>query len=168
MQITHYLEPMNGAQGGLALESWFNPIVSQSIFMPGWFEQQLGEHAPLQAHDLPRRGGGHREQRERHGRLAGGASQSSSTSPRTPTFVKLKEGLAPRGPDRAARGGQAGAAGHVPDARHPLGGSAVADLDEIGDDSDLSVNSAHPQGGNPMSKEALKGVATRPSACTAR
>jgi choline dehydrogenase-like flavoprotein len=29
---------------------------------------------------------------------------------------------------------------------------------EIGDASDLSVNSAHPQGGNPMSMDALKGV----------
>src|SRR2546423_5196966 len=38
MQITHYLEPTNGG-GGLAPESWVNPILSQSLFMPGWFEQ---------------------------------------------------------------------------------------------------------------------------------
>jgi choline dehydrogenase-like flavoprotein len=30
--------------------------------------------------------------------------------------------------------------------------------DEIGDHSDVSVNSAHPQGGNPISDDPLKGV----------
>ena len=39
MQISHYIEPGNEAEHGLALETWFNPIVSQAIFMPGWFEE---------------------------------------------------------------------------------------------------------------------------------
>src|SRR5205807_5616327 len=39
MQITHYMEPTEPGLAGVALESWYNPIVSQSLFMPGWFEQ---------------------------------------------------------------------------------------------------------------------------------
>src|SRR5581483_1494314 len=35
LQISHYLEPP--AEAGFALETWFNPVVAQSLFMPGWF-----------------------------------------------------------------------------------------------------------------------------------
>ena len=27
------------ADDGVVLETWFNPIVTQSLFMPGWFEE---------------------------------------------------------------------------------------------------------------------------------
>ena len=39
LQITHYLKPTGAGQEGLVFESWFNPIVTQSLFMPGWFEE---------------------------------------------------------------------------------------------------------------------------------
>ena len=40
LQITHYMEPADPtSHEGLAFETWFNPIVSQSLFMPGWFEE---------------------------------------------------------------------------------------------------------------------------------
>src|SRR5262249_5818065 len=38
-QISHYYEPPHSQHPGLALETWFNPIVTQSLFMPGWFER---------------------------------------------------------------------------------------------------------------------------------
>jgi choline dehydrogenase-like flavoprotein len=157
MQITHYLEPINGAQGGLALESWFNPIVSQSVFMPGWFEQ-------------------HWENMHRYkhmtclGVVVGTESNATVTAgwpgrepkldfkPTNGDFVKLKEGLRLAG----QIGLRAGAKRVLPatfrmlDIHNEAGLSQI--YDEIGDDSDLSVNSAHPQGGNPMSKDALKGV----------
>src|SRR4051794_28188293 len=31
-QISHYYKPSD-----VVLETWFNPIVTQSLFMPGWF-----------------------------------------------------------------------------------------------------------------------------------
>jgi choline dehydrogenase-like flavoprotein len=157
MQITHYLEPMNGTQGGLALESWFNPIVSQSIFMPGWFEQ-------------------HWENMRRYkhmtclGVVVGTESNANVTTswpgrepkleykPTNADFVKLKEGLRLAG----QIGFRAGAKRVLPATFRMLDIHSESQLsqiyDEIGDDSDLSVNSAHPQGGNPISKEALKGV----------
>ena len=39
MQISHFMRPTDGTDDGLVFESWFNPIVAQSLFMPGWFEE---------------------------------------------------------------------------------------------------------------------------------
>ena len=36
LQITHYVRPPAGA--GFMLETWFNPVVSQALNMPGWLE----------------------------------------------------------------------------------------------------------------------------------
>jgi choline dehydrogenase-like flavoprotein len=36
LQITHYLRPPAGE--GYMLETWFNPVVSQALNMPGWLE----------------------------------------------------------------------------------------------------------------------------------
>ncbi len=39
LQITHYMKPTADDHEGLVFETWFNPIVTQSLFMPGWFEE---------------------------------------------------------------------------------------------------------------------------------
>jgi choline dehydrogenase-like flavoprotein len=36
VQISHYLQPKAGA--GYVMESWFNPVVSQALNMPGWLD----------------------------------------------------------------------------------------------------------------------------------
>ena len=36
VQISHYLQPEAGA--GFVMESWFNPVVSQALNMPGWLD----------------------------------------------------------------------------------------------------------------------------------
>jgi choline dehydrogenase-like flavoprotein len=36
VQISHYLQPEQGA--GFVMESWFNPVVSQALNMPGWLD----------------------------------------------------------------------------------------------------------------------------------
>jgi choline dehydrogenase-like flavoprotein len=156
MQITHYLEPTNGG-GGLALESWFNPIVSQSLFMPGWFEQHW--------HNMRRYPNmtciGVVIGTESNGHVATtwpGRELKLDYKPTNDDFVKIKEGL------RLATqvGLRAGATRVMPSTFRMMEIRSEAELskimDEIGDDRDLSVNSAHPQGGNPMSKEALRGV----------
>jgi choline dehydrogenase-like flavoprotein len=155
-QISHYLTPANPGQGSLAVETWFNPIVAQSLFMPGWFEQ-------------------HRANMRRYahmtclGVVVGTESNGSvkrtltgdmklDYSPTDGDFVKLKNGV------RLACeiGLRAGARRALPSTFRMLEVNSEDELDliesEIGDDSDISVNSAHPQGGNPMSTDPKKGV----------
>jgi choline dehydrogenase-like flavoprotein len=36
VQISHYLQPEAGS--GFVMESWFNPVVSQALNMPGWLD----------------------------------------------------------------------------------------------------------------------------------
>jgi choline dehydrogenase-like flavoprotein len=36
VQISHYLQPAAGS--GFVMESWFNPVVSQALNMPGWLD----------------------------------------------------------------------------------------------------------------------------------
>jgi choline dehydrogenase-like flavoprotein len=36
VQISHYLQPQAGS--GFVMESWFNPVVSQALNMPGWLD----------------------------------------------------------------------------------------------------------------------------------
>jgi choline dehydrogenase-like flavoprotein len=78
--------------------------------------------------------------------------------PTNEDFVRIKEGLRLA----AQIGLRAGAKRAMPATFRMMEIHSEAELskvmDEIGDDRDLSVNSAHPQGGNAMSKEALKGV----------
>jgi choline dehydrogenase-like flavoprotein len=155
-QISHYLKPANPGHGSLAVETWFNPIVAQSLFMPGWFEQ-------------------HRANMQRYahmtclGVVVGTESNGSvkrtltgdvnlDYSPTDGDFVKLKNGV------RLACeiGLRAGARRALPSTFRMLEVNSEEELDliesEIGDDSDISVNSAHPQGGNPMSSNPKKGV----------
>jgi choline dehydrogenase-like flavoprotein len=155
-QISHYFEPIGGANEGLAIETWFNPIVTQSLFMPGWFQQ-------------------HRENMLRYphmtclGVVVGTESNGTVKATRIgdfklkyePTnrdFVRLKNGV------RLACevGLRAGALRALPSTFRMLEVNCARELElidtEIGDDSDISVNSAHPQGGNPMSSDPTKGV----------
>jgi choline dehydrogenase-like flavoprotein len=156
MQITHYLEPTNGG-GGLALESWFNPVVSQSLFMPGWFEQHW--HNMRRYPNMTCLGvviG--TESNAQVGRTWPGGNLKLDYKPTNDDFVRIKEGLR-----LAAQVGlRAGATRALPATFRMMEIHSEDELskimDDIGDDRDLSVNSAHPQGGNAMSKEALKGV----------
>jgi choline dehydrogenase-like flavoprotein len=157
MQITHYLEPADAAHDGLAFETWFNPVASQSLFMPGWFEEHWDNM-----------------QRYKHmtclGVVVGTGNDGSVKAsrfgygmtldyhPSNADFVRLKEGL-----QMAGRIGlKAGAKRVMPATFRMLEIRSERELarigDEIGDDSDVSVNSAHPQGGNAMSADPLKGV----------
>jgi choline dehydrogenase-like flavoprotein len=158
MQITHYLEPMNGdSEGGLALESWFNPVVSQSLFMPGWFEQHwanMRRYANMTCLGVVVG----TESNAQVSTTWPGRELKLDYKPTNDDFVRIKEGLR-----LAAQVGlRAGAKRVLPSTFRMMEIHSEAELskimDEIGDDRDLSVNSAHPQGGNAMSKEALRGV----------
>jgi choline dehydrogenase-like flavoprotein len=156
-QITHYIEPQDPGHEGIALESWFNPIVSQSLFMPGWFEQHwdnMRRYANMTCLGVV--AGTGNDATVKAARLLGGVTLDYT--PSDADFIKLKEGL------RLAceLGLDAGAERVMPATFQLL---ELRDKDElwkldnaIGDSSDVSINSAHPQGGNPMSADARRGV----------
>ena len=156
LQITHYMKPTDDGHEGLVFETWFNPIVTQSLFMPGWFEEHWDNM-----------------RRYPHMTCLGVVVGTGNTGwveakrwggmefdyvPSGDDFKKLKKGL------RLACeiGLEAEALRVLPSTFRMMEIRSRGDLDriheEIGDHSDLSVNSAHPQGGNPMSEEGLKGV----------
>jgi choline dehydrogenase-like flavoprotein len=155
-QIAHYLESTTGASDDVAIESWFNPIVTQSLFMPGWFEEHWNNM-----------------RRYRHmtclGVVVGSVSNGSVAATRfggmklryAPTardFVKLKDGI------RLACeiGLTAGALRAMPSTFRSSTITSLRDLARletaIGSPDDISINSAHPQGGNPVSRNPATGV----------
>lgn len=158
LQITHYLLPRDGASDGdgLALETWFNPVVAQALFMPGWFEEHasnMRRYAHMTCLGVvigTESNGSVRESRFT------GVNIDYTPSPRD--FGRLKDGVRLA----AEIGLEAGALRALPSTFRMLEIRDKGDLGRIGeeirDDHDLSVNSSHPQGGNPMSLDALQGV----------
>jgi choline dehydrogenase-like flavoprotein len=159
VQMTHamYLQPNPCTSDGIVLETWWNPIVSQALFMPGWFEE-------------------HWDNMRRYrnmtclGVVVGSASNGRvkptlfgegvklDYEPRNDDFVRIKEGV------RLACqiGLEACALRAMPSTFHVLEVTSERDLrlidSEIGDDRELSISTSHPQGGNPMSANPEKGV----------
>ncbi|MDA0181681.1 GMC family oxidoreductase [Solirubrobacter phytolaccae] len=156
-QISHYYEPPNPKRPGLALETWFNPIVTQSLFMPGWFDQHwdnMRGYANMTC----------------LGVVVGTASNGSvkpgftrgglnlDYSPTDEDFLRIKHGV-----QLACEIGlRLDAKRVMPATFHgvEVHGEDELELLEtmIGDESELLVNSAHPQGGNPISRNPAKGV----------
>ena len=155
LQISHYLEPPTEA--GFALETWFNPIVTQALFMPGWFEQ-------------------HRSNMRRYAHMTCVGSVVGTKSNASVRPALLGGGVTlDYTPDREDVGRvvaglklagrimlEAGAIRVMPSSHRYLEFRKPEDLDAldhlVADDSDLLLNSAHPQGGNAISKDRDRGV----------
>jgi choline dehydrogenase-like flavoprotein len=157
MQISHFMRPTDGTDDGLVFESWFNPIVAQSLFMPGWFEEHWNNmHRYDHMTCLGTVVGTESNGSVKANRLLGGVQLDYKPSDRD--FVRMKDGV------RIAceLGLEAGAERVMPSTFRAINITCSRELsridDEIGDASDLSVNSVHPQGGNAMSADPLKGV----------
>ena len=157
MQISHFMRPTDGSDDGLVFESWFNPIVAQSLFMPGWFEEHWDNmHRYKHMTCLGTVVGTESNGSVKAARLLGGVQLDYTPSDRD--FVRMKDGVR-----IACELGLAADAERVmPATFRPINITCKRELsridDEIGDASDLSVNSVHPQGGNAMSADPLKGV----------
>ena len=52
LQISHYLR--TPGDDGLILETWFNPVGAQSLFMPGWFRDHFRNMSALRPHGVHR------------------------------------------------------------------------------------------------------------------
>ena len=158
LQMSHYADDPNGEH---MIETWFNPVMSQALVMPGW----LREHETnMQRYDRlgclgvivgSTRDGNHVLRRCD---LISGAEIAF-----TPSIADLRRLLV--GLRRAGRLMLEAGADCVMPATfryHELGSigalEALAIGDLVNDASDISVNTGHPQGGNAISRDPRRGV----------
>ena len=154
VQISHYLQPDEGA--GFVMESWFNPVVSQALNMPGWLDD-------------------HRTNMERFRYLTAAGVLVGTTKPGSlggALFGGADIKFTPAGEDvqklvdalkRLSRAYlKVGARRVMPSTfqfHEFTNESEVDQLDQYVKKSHyLSIGSGHPQGGNALSGDARKGV----------
>ena len=154
LQISHYYEPP-ADDGRYILETWFNPPATHSLVMPGWF------------HD-------HFENMSNYNRMVAGGVVVGTTKAGSvrargsepdvdyePGREDLEQMVA--GMKELARILLAGGAKPVMPQTyllHELKSEAdLSQLDQyVCDNEGLGLNSAHPQGGNPISTDSRMGV----------
>ena len=155
MQICRYMQPP--ADDGMVLETWFNPAMMQSLFMPGWFDDHW--------HNMQRYPymtcfgvvvGSSSNGKVKHARI--GKAPELDYSVDADDRARLIDGMKLAGKIAFA----AGAERVMPPTYGYLeitSEEQLGDLDEeIRAHGDLMMNSAHPQGGNPISRDPEKGV----------
>jgi choline dehydrogenase-like flavoprotein len=152
LQISHYLEPPG--RDGFVLETWFNPPAMQSLFMPGWFEnhyRNMSRYAHMACAGVV-------VGTRRDGEVRRKFLSDFGFKPPRDDLEKLISGL-----KLVARVFfEAGATRVMPSTFRYHEFTPKSRLDEldryIDDRFGMSLNSAHPQGGNAISKDADKGV----------
>jgi choline dehydrogenase-like flavoprotein len=155
LQISHTLIPPDGE--GFCLETWFNPVGSQSLFMPGWFEDHYRNMKRYTHMTCVGSVVGSRRNATVSPALFG-SGLTLDYEPASDDFAKLLDGL-----QLAGRIMFAGGARRVmPCSFEYHEFTEPEELEQLPlllrDSSDLSVNSAHPQGGNCLSRDPDKGV----------
>jgi choline dehydrogenase-like flavoprotein len=154
VQISHFLQPREGS--GFVMETWFNPVVSQALNMPGWLDDHRGNM-----------------ERFRHLTAAGVLVGTKGTARlRRAFFGGVDIVYTPAREDVATLVEalkllcriylKAGARRVMPSTFrfHAFTDeSQLGELDQYVENSDyLSIGSGHPQGGNALSGDAGKGV----------
>jgi choline dehydrogenase-like flavoprotein len=160
LQMSHYLP--DGDDSPHVIETWFAPVMSQALAMPGW----LGQH---------------QANMQRYGRmgclgvLAGSDRRPENRVLKRPALNGAQIALKPSSRDLDALLGGLREAGSLllegakatcvmPLTFRYREFETVGELDEltlggfVKDASDISVNTGHPQGGNPMSSQRSLGV----------
>ena len=150
LQISHYLRPPG--DDGLVLETWFNPVGAQSLFMPGWFRDHY-------------RNMRHYDRMACTGSVVGtrpGATVSLDWrgrmklkyDPHPDDLKRLVAGLKLAGRIHLA----AGATKVMATTFRYLPYSSPAALDDldgqIADNTDIQLHTSHPQGGNAISADS--------------
>ncbi|MBD0280934.1 MAG: GMC family oxidoreductase N-terminal domain-containing protein [Thermoleophilaceae bacterium] len=160
LQMSHYVD--EGGPGGPVIETWFNPVMSQALVTPGW----LGDH---------------QANMNRYNRLSclgvlvGSDVQPGNRVRKRPALNGAQYDFTPSEADLDRLLGGLKRAGEILLASGAncvmpatfryweLGAGDLAKLRRgdggiVTDASDISVSTAHPQGGNPMSRHSARGV----------
>ncbi len=154
LQMTNYV--IGPDNQDFALETWFNPLASQALFMPGWFEQHRANM--LRYPHMMGIGavvGTKRNAKVAPQRIGGGVALDYVPDPAD--FQRIVSGLKLAGRIMFS----AGATRVMPPSFQYIEARNESELDrfdELRNNSDLSINSSHPQGGNCLSSDPGKGV----------
>jgi choline dehydrogenase-like flavoprotein len=166
VQISHVLQPPPGR--GFVVETWFNPVVSQALNMPGWFDDHWRNMASFR--NLTAAGvlvgtttESARIKRSLTRSVFGDGPDLDYTPGRgdprnVEDFDRVIEGLKLVGEIFLA----AGAKRVMPSTFIPVDITDANGLDRlrerIRDPSDIAIGTGHPQGGNAMSVDPARGV----------
>ncbi|MFN2616642.1 MAG: GMC family oxidoreductase N-terminal domain-containing protein [Thermoleophilaceae bacterium] len=155
LQISHYLLPPG--EPGLVLETWFNPVGAQALFMPGWFSDHYRNM--LRYDHMASAGsviGTRRNASVRPGLF--GKGMRLDYAPHPDDLRRLVAGLKLAGRIFLAAGAQR----VMPTTYRYFEFTQPDQLDEldsaIRDNTDIQLHSSHPQGGNAVSRDPDKGV----------
>jgi choline dehydrogenase-like flavoprotein len=154
VQISHYLQP--SAERGFVMETWFNPVVSQALNMPGWLDDHRRNMARFR--NLTAAGVlvGTKGTARLRPALTGGVD--IDYTPAREDLETLVEALKLLGRIYLA----AGARRVMPSTFQFHEFTSPEQLDRLDDyvkhSSYLSIGTGHPQGGNAISRERGKGV----------
>ena len=154
LQISHYLRPPG--DDGLILETWFNPVGAQSLFMSGWFRDH---YRNMRRYDRMASTGsvvgtrpGGRVSLNWRGRM------KLEYDPHPDDLRRLLAGLKLAGRIHLA----AGARKVMASTFRYLTYSSPEALDaldaQVRDNTDITLHTSHPQGGNAISADSAKGV----------
>jgi choline dehydrogenase-like flavoprotein len=154
LQISHYLRPPG--DDGLVLETWFNPVGAQSLFMPGWFRDHFRN---MRHYDRMASTGsvvgtrpGARVSLDWRGRM------KLRYEPHPDDLRRLVAGLKLAGRIHLAAGATRVMASTFRFLPYSEPG-ALDDLDaQVRDNTDITLHTSHPQGGNAISADSAKGV----------
>jgi choline dehydrogenase-like flavoprotein len=154
LQISHYLRPPG--DDGLVLETWFNPVGAQSLFMPGWFRDH---YRNMRHYDRMACTGS--VVGTRHGAtvsLDWRGRMKLKYDPHPDDLKRLVAGLKLAGRIHLAAGAtkvMATTFRYLP----YTSPAALDDLDtQIADNTDIQLHTSHPQGGNAISRDSGRGV----------
>jgi choline dehydrogenase-like flavoprotein len=155
LQITHHYRPPGDEQ--LIFESWFNPVGTQALLMPGWFSdhyENMRRYAHLSCIGVV-------VGSQSNGRVKPGFRGRGMKLEYVPTDADLK--LMLKGTKLAGRiHFSSGAMRVMPMTFRSLSYHSEEELDAIDDvvhdNTDIALHTSHPMGGNPISRDPAKGV----------
>ncbi|HEV2874446.1 MAG TPA: GMC oxidoreductase, partial [Thermoleophilaceae bacterium] len=154
VQISHFLQPAEGS--GFVMETWFNPVVSQALNMPGWLDDHFENMSRFRHLTAAGVLVGTKGTARLRSALTGGVDIDYTPAREdVQTLVdalKLLSRIYLR----------AGALRVMPSTFRFHAFTEESQLDQLDDyvknSSYLSIGSGHPQGGNALSGEPGKGV----------
>jgi choline dehydrogenase-like flavoprotein len=160
LQMSHFVD--NGHGRNHVIETWFNPVMSQALVMPGW----LGDHQEnMERYNrLSCLGVLVGSERRESNRVLKRAAMNGAQVDLTPSNADL-DGLLTGLREAGELLLENGATCVMPATfrywelrKGELGKLRRGPDGIVGDASDISVNTGHPQGGNPMSRDPGLGV----------